>query len=133
MQSDKQVRNKILPSTVDECLREENLTLSQIRRVIPKQYLRPDSLRSWWELVRVLGCMIFCLYLLSLVRLGEAIELRWQVPALVSLWILYGKSYWPGQGVSREFGDRGSSGPLTRNPGTDKFPRDLLYLKSGKS
>ena len=90
MQSDRQVRNRILPTTVDECLRQENLTLPQIRRVIPQKYLRPDPLRSWWELVRVLGCMTVCLYLLSLVRLGEAKELMWQVPALVSLWILYG-------------------------------------------
>ncbi len=91
MQADnKQVEGSILPCMVDERTREETITLPQVRRAVPGEYLKPDALRSWWALIRVLGCMAVCLFALSLVRPGAEMELLWQIPALIALWILYG-------------------------------------------
>lgn len=80
----------ILPSLVDQRLREEDLGLREIRRLIPRECLRPQPLRSWWTLIRILICAAVCLYLISLVQPSSGISLFWQLPVLVALWIFYG-------------------------------------------
>jgi len=87
---DKRVDGVLLPRAVDERTRQEKVTLSQIRQVIPKQYMRPNPLRSWWALARVLSCVALCLWLLLLLPFNYGIALLWEIPALIALWTLYG-------------------------------------------
>ena len=86
----KAVEAPLLPRTVDEGTRREEIGLAQIRRAIPAAYFKPDARRSWWALMRILGCMALCLYGLSLVQPGSGAALWWQIPGLVALWVLYG-------------------------------------------
>ncbi len=80
----------ILPRTVDERTRDADLTLEEIRGVIPQECFKPNSMRSWWTFVRVWGCAAVCLLLISQVSLTASAALLWQIPLLVALWILYG-------------------------------------------
>jgi omega-6 fatty acid desaturase (delta-12 desaturase) len=80
----------ILPRTVDARLRQTGVTLADIRRAIPDEYLDPDPLRAWWTLIRVAASAAVCLFLLSRLSLSPGSPLFWQIPALLTLWIFYG-------------------------------------------
>jgi fatty acid desaturase len=80
----------ILPSLVDQRLREEGLGLREIRGLIPRECLRRQTFRSWWTLIRILMCVTVCLYLIALVQPSPGIPFLWQLPLLVALWIFYG-------------------------------------------
>ena len=80
----------ILPRTVDARLRQTRVTLADIRRAIPDEYLEPDPLRAWWALIRVAASAAVCLFLLSRLSLSPGSPLLWQIPVLLTLWIFYG-------------------------------------------
>ena len=81
----------ILPRTVDARLRQTGVTLADIRRAIPDEYLEPDPLRAWWTLIRVAASAAVCLFLLSRLSLSPGSPLLWQIPVLLTLWIFYGR------------------------------------------
>ncbi len=76
---------------MDARLRRDDVSLSRIRQAIPDSLFKPNPVRSWWSLFRIVGSMGICLYALSLVRVTGGVALLWQVPALVASWILYGQ------------------------------------------
>ena len=77
--------------TIDDLTRRESLSLSQIRSVIPRHLLKPVAWKSWLTLFRVTTIVAICLYLLSLIELQANMNLVWQIPALIALWmVLYG-------------------------------------------
>ena len=80
----------ILPHMVDERLRRDGVTLSQIRGAIPARFFRPEPLRSWSALIRIGLLMGICIYILRLISFSGGKDLLWQIPILISLWIVYG-------------------------------------------
>jgi len=81
---------RTIPIDVDERTRVEHVTLPEMRRSIPGRYLRPNALRAWWALLRVLGSLAICFYALSRIHLEPGIGLVWEIPAMVLVWILCG-------------------------------------------
>ena len=75
---------------IDTAIQESELQLKDLRRSIPKELQRPVEWRSWLTLLRVVACMLGCLWALSQITLTPGPALLWQVPALVALWGLYG-------------------------------------------
>ena len=83
-------RPKLKPVEVDSRLRETPISLTELRQVIPRQFMKPDDRTSWCALGRVLGTAGICLWLLSLVEIDGEAALVWELPILVMLWVLYG-------------------------------------------
>jgi acyl-lipid omega-6 desaturase (Delta-12 desaturase) len=75
---------------IDRLTRQEELSLADLRAAIPKDCLSPTEWRSWLTLIRVLGSVLLSLWLLSNVQLEWGASLFWQIPAVLSLWLLYG-------------------------------------------
>jgi omega-6 fatty acid desaturase (delta-12 desaturase) len=89
-EQDQQTQVVNRPQAVDERTREEEVALRQVRQAVPRDLLKPNIVRSWWTLFRVLGCVAVCLYSLFLLRPSYGIGLVWQIPLLMGLWVLYG-------------------------------------------
>jgi len=81
----------LTPRVVDARM-ERDLTLPRLRRAIPRDCLVISPWRAWGTVARVLLCVALCAAALGLVRpaLADPIALAWQVPLLITLWILYG-------------------------------------------
>lgn len=75
---------------IDQEIQEQALTIRDFLSVIPDVYKNPVEWRSWLCLFRVISSMVVCLSLLMTLPLSIDDSLFWTLPALFSLWGLYG-------------------------------------------
>lgn len=68
----------------------DGVTLTDVRRAIPPECLRPTPWRAWFTLVRVTVLAAACVAILVALPVEAGWSLLWQVPALVFLWFVYG-------------------------------------------
>ena len=80
------------PRAIDALTRSTDLRLRDIFESIPKACFRIQPLRSWWALIRVLGCFGLMTWAIVAVPMTSGTALLWQVPLLCGLWLLSGLS-----------------------------------------
>ncbi|MFT5686094.1 MAG: omega-6 fatty acid desaturase (delta-12 desaturase) [Myxococcota bacterium] len=80
----------VTSESVDDRVRAEGLTLSQVRAAIPTALLAPSEVRSWAALARVCLTAAGCLWLLSQLAIDPAETGPAEWLALIGVWSLYG-------------------------------------------
>ena len=74
---------------IDQATREGGLNLQTLRAAIPPELMRPNELRSWLALFRVLVMVSLCLFAMSQITLSWDSTLFWKLPALLLVWGIY--------------------------------------------
>ena len=81
---------EVRPFTIDKLTRSQSVRLRDLRDSIPEECFQIDAARSWWTLIRILGCIGILMGAIHALPLSWGAELMWQAPALCVLWLLTG-------------------------------------------
>ncbi|MBL4845082.1 MAG: fatty acid desaturase [Planctomycetes bacterium] len=75
---------------IAEQLASKGVNLTEVRRAIPPECLKPTPWRAWLTLARVSLLAAACLAILVVLPLDPGWALLWEIPALVVMWFVYG-------------------------------------------
>jgi omega-6 fatty acid desaturase (delta-12 desaturase) len=80
----------VRPVDVDAWCEASGVTLSDLRRAIPRHCFTPVAWQSWLALARIVASLAAGIWALSCVPLTSGRDLLWQLPLLAPLWLYQG-------------------------------------------
>jgi omega-6 fatty acid desaturase (delta-12 desaturase) len=81
---------QVRPLSIDRLTRTDAVRLKDLKDVIPAECYEIKRFRSWLTLIRIVSCIAILTLAIHHAPISEGLALLWQVPLLMSLWVLQG-------------------------------------------